>query len=160
MSQVYTRTVKAIGDIDQIYDRLWATLRSDGFRIITSEKPNLIIGERGSLRPTRKAKKYPHSLVVAFHSAESDPFVSFSYIMSDFWDYTPGDQDFFNNEINSMVASLNTNSSVIELRDASDLASQVPRSYVSELRGLAKLRDEGVITASEFDYKKRQLMGI
>lgn len=159
MSQVYTRTVKAIGDIDAIYDRLWAAMRSKGFNIISSEKPNLIVGERGSLRPTRKAHKYPHSMVVAFHSGETNPHISFSYIMSDFWDYTPGDRDFFNAEINSVIASLNMNTSVIEMRSARDIVSQASQAYIGELRGLAKLRDDGVISADEFEYKKRTLMG-
>ena len=160
MSQVYTRTVKAIGDIDMIYDRLWATMKSRGFNIISSEKPNLIVGERGSLRPTRKADKYPHSVVVAFHSSETNPFISFSYLMSDFWDYTAGDQDLFNSEINSVVASLNVNTSVIEMKSAADTVSQESQAYIKELRGLAKLRDDGVISTSEFEFKKRSLIGI
>jgi hypothetical protein len=160
MSQVYSRTIKAIGDIDVIYDRLWATMKAKGFNIIASEKPNLIVGERGSLRPTRKAYKFPHSVVVAFHSAESNPFISFSYIMSDFWDYTPGDQDFFNSEINSVISTLNMNSSVIELRSARDIVSQASQAYIGELRGLAKLRDDGVISTDEFEFKKKRLMGI
>jgi len=159
MSQVYSRTVKAIGDIDTIYDRLWAALKSKGFNIISSEKPNLIVGERGSFRPTRKAHKYPHSIVVAFHFSDTDPHVSFSYIMSDFWDYTPGDQDYFNSEINSIIASLNMNTSAIEMRSARDIVSQASQAYIGELRGLAKLRDDGVISADEFEYKKRTLMG-
>jgi hypothetical protein len=32
--------------------------------------------------------------------------------------------------------------------------------YVSELERLAKLRDQGVITAEDFDAKKRQLLGL
>jgi len=80
--------------------------------------------------------------------------------MSDFWDYTPGDQDFFNIEINSIVASLNTNTAVIEMPASGEATPQSSRAYMAELRGLAKLRDEGVITASEFDSKKRQLIGI
>lgn len=157
MSQVYTRTVKAIGDTNLIFDRMWSELRSKGFNIVTCEKPNLMIGERGTLRPTRKINKYPHSLVVAFHTGGASPYVSFSYIMSDMWDYTPGDQDFFNYEINSVISSLNMNSSYIEVKDA-EAAGQ--DAYIGELRGLAKLRDDGVISAAEFDYKKRQIMGI
>ena len=160
MSQVYSRTIKAIGDIDVIYDRLWATMRAKGFNIIASEKPNLIVGERGSLRPTRKAYKFSHSLVIAFHSVESNPFISFSYLMSDFWDYTPGDQDFFNSEINSVISALNMNSSAIEMRSARDIVSQASQAYIGELRGLAKLRDDGVISTDEFEFKKRRLMGI
>jgi hypothetical protein len=33
-------------------------------------------------------------------------------------------------------------------------------SYTDELERLAKLRDEGVITAEDFDAKKKQLLGI
>lgn len=153
MSQVYTRTVKAVGDIDQAFDRMWAEIRSKGFNIVTCEKPNLIIAERGTFRPTRKISKYPHSLVVAFHTGTGNPMVSFSYIMSDMWDYTPGDKDFFNFEINSIIASLNVNASFIDVKS-------VQEAYIGELRGLAKLRDDGVISAAEFDNKKRQIMGI
>jgi hypothetical protein len=32
--------------------------------------------------------------------------------------------------------------------------------YTTELERLAKLRDEGVITAEDFDAKKKQLLGI
>jgi membrane protease subunit (stomatin/prohibitin family) len=32
--------------------------------------------------------------------------------------------------------------------------------YTAELEGLAKLRDEGVITAEDFEAKKKQLLGI
>jgi hypothetical protein len=32
--------------------------------------------------------------------------------------------------------------------------------YTAELEKLAKLRDEGVITAEDFDAKKKQLLGI
>ncbi|MDW5562760.1 MAG: SHOCT domain-containing protein [Methanomassiliicoccus sp.] len=158
MSQVYSRTVKAIGDVDAIYDRMWAAMKAQGFNLVTSEKPNLLIGDRGILRPTRKVSKYPHSLVVAFHSGESNPLVSFTYIMSDMWNYTPGDREFFNFEINTIVSSLNMNASFIDVKDAQD--SPASSAYINELRGLAKLRDDGLISASEFDYKKRQLMGI
>ncbi|GEM_PF-6927482 len=156
MSQVYTRTVKALGDADTIFDRMWSELRTKGFNIVTCEKPNLMIGERGTLRITRKVNKYPHSLVVAFHTGGSNPFVSFSYIMGDLWDYTQGDQDFFNQEINSVISSLNLNASYIDIKDARDVGQD---AYLSELRSLAKLREDGVITAAEFDHKKRQIMG-
>ena len=33
-------------------------------------------------------------------------------------------------------------------------------SYMAELEQLAQLRDQGVITAEEFDAKKKQLLGI
>jgi len=160
MSQVYSRTVKAVGDIDMVYDRLWTTLRSKGFNIITEEKPNLIIGERGTLRPTRKAYKFPHSVVVAFHSVEKDPVISFSYLMSDMWDYTPGDQDFFNAEINSIISTTNLNSSFIDLKSPAGAISPASQAYIGELRGLAKLRDDGVISVDEFEFKKKQLIGV
>jgi hypothetical protein len=99
-------------------------------------------------------------VVVAFHSSETNPFISFSYLMSDFWDYTAGDQDLFNSEINSVVASLNVNTSVIEMKSAADTVSQESQAYIKELRGLAKLRDDGVISTSEFEFKKRSLIGI
>jgi hypothetical protein len=159
MSQVYSRTVKAVGDTNVIFDRLCATVRSRGFNIITAEKPNLIIGDRGILRPTRRIEKYPHSIVIAIHAVDTNPVVSFSYIMNDMWDYTAGDQDFFNNEINSVVASLNINFTVIDMKAAQESAQATP-SYVGELKGLAMLRDNGVISADEFDRKKRNLMGV
>jgi Short C-terminal domain len=41
-------------------------------------------------------------------------------------------------------------------------AAQAPAQtgYVSELEQLAHLRDQGVITAEDFDAKKKQLLGI
>jgi putative oligomerization/nucleic acid binding protein len=41
-------------------------------------------------------------------------------------------------------------------------AAQAPAepAYVAELERLAQLRDQGVLTADEFDAKKRQLLGI
>jgi hypothetical protein len=36
----------------------------------------------------------------------------------------------------------------------------VAPDYTAELQQLAKLRDDGVITAEDFDAKKRQLLGI
>jgi hypothetical protein len=160
MSQVYSRTVKAIGDVEAIYDRLCATVRAKGFNVITTEKPNLIVAERGYMRPTFRVAKFPHSIVIAFHAGESNPQVSFSYIMSDMWDYTQGDRDYLNEEINSLVASLNMNFSTIEMKMTSETVVPSSASYIGELRGLARLRDDGVISAADYDMKKRQLMGI
>jgi hypothetical protein len=131
MSQAYTRTIKAIGDMDIIFDRMCANIRAKGFKIISSEKPNLIIAERGMIRPTAKVHKFPHTIVIAFHVGESEPLISFSYIMSDLWDYTSGDQDFFNEEINSVIASLNMNTSFIDLRATRETVAINARSYYS-----------------------------
>jgi hypothetical protein len=59
-----------------------------------------------------------------------------------------------------VVASLNVNTSVIEMKSAADTVSQESQAYIKELRGLAKLRDDGVISTSEFEFKKRSLIGI
>jgi membrane protease subunit (stomatin/prohibitin family) len=39
-------------------------------------------------------------------------------------------------------------------------AAPAEADYTAELEKLAKLRDEGVITADDFDAKKKQLLGI
>lgn len=39
-------------------------------------------------------------------------------------------------------------------------AAPAPRDWATELRQLAKLRDDGVLTSEEFDAKKKQLLGI
>ena len=39
-------------------------------------------------------------------------------------------------------------------------AAQTEPDYLGELEKLARLRDQGVITAEDFDAKKRQLLGI
>jgi hypothetical protein len=39
-------------------------------------------------------------------------------------------------------------------------AAPAQPDYVAELERLAQLRDQGVITAEDFDAKKRQLLGI
>jgi membrane protease subunit (stomatin/prohibitin family) len=39
-------------------------------------------------------------------------------------------------------------------------AASAEADYTAELEKLAKLRDEGVITADDFDAKKKQLLGI
>jgi hypothetical protein len=46
--------------------------------------------------------------------------------------------------------------------DGMEQAPEAPAepAYVAELERLAELRDRGVITAGEFDAKKRQLLGL
>ena len=39
-------------------------------------------------------------------------------------------------------------------------AAPAESDYVSELERLSQLRDQGVITAEDFDAKKRQLLGL
>jgi len=39
-------------------------------------------------------------------------------------------------------------------------AAQAVPDYTAELERLAKLRDDGVITAEDFDAKKKQLLGL
>jgi hypothetical protein len=46
-----------------------------------------------------------------------------------------------------------------EQYDAAPPAPAEP-DYVAELERLAQLRDQGVITADDFDAKKRQLLGL
>lgn len=43
---------------------------------------------------------------------------------------------------------------------AEPAAAPAEPDYVSELERLARLRDQGVITAEDFDAKKRQLLGL
>jgi membrane protease subunit (stomatin/prohibitin family) len=43
---------------------------------------------------------------------------------------------------------------------AAPQASPAEGDYTAELEKLAKLRDEGVITAEDFEAKKKQLLGI
>ena len=43
---------------------------------------------------------------------------------------------------------------------AAQPAAPAQPSYVAELEQLAHLRDQGVISADDFDAKKRQLLGI
>ena len=76
------------------------------------------------------------------------------------WDYTPGDQDFFNAEINSIISTTNLNSSFIDLKSPAGAISPASQAYIGELRGLAKLRDDGVISVDEFEFKKKQLIGV
>ncbi len=47
-----------------------------------------------------------------------------------------------------------------EAAPAAAPAGQGGADYTAELEKLAKLRDEGVITADDFDAKKKQLLGI
>jgi hypothetical protein len=47
-----------------------------------------------------------------------------------------------------------------EPEQAPAAATPAEPSYVAELEQLARLRDQGVLSAEEFDAKKRQLLGI
>jgi hypothetical protein len=44
--------------------------------------------------------------------------------------------------------------------EAAPAAAAPEPAYVAELERLAQLRDQGVVTADEFEAKKRQLLGI
>ncbi|HEX3292491.1 MAG TPA: SHOCT domain-containing protein [Solirubrobacterales bacterium] len=48
----------------------------------------------------------------------------------------------------------------VEAAPAAAPAGQGEGDYTAELEKLAKLRDEGVITADDFEAKKKQLLGI
>jgi Short C-terminal domain len=48
----------------------------------------------------------------------------------------------------------------VEAAPAAAPAGQGEADYTVELEKLAKLRDEGVISAEDFDAKKKQLLGI
>lgn len=131
MSQSYTRMVRTVGDPNAIFDRMQDQLKAKGFRIISAQKPNLIIADRGTLRPTRSIRKTSHSLVVAYHMNDESPMLSFSYIMSDLWDYTPGDELFFNEEINQLIWSLNVNFSTIYAQQVAEGPVQSSPPYVT-----------------------------
>lgn len=134
MSQTYTRMVKTVGDVNVIFDRMVEQLKTKGFRVVSAQKPNLVIADRGTLRPTRSIKKYAHSLVVAYHMNDDSPMLSFSYIMGDLWDVTPGDEMFFNDEINQLVWSLNVNFTSIYAQQISESSVQSPPPYIAEIR--------------------------
>ncbi len=124
MSQSYTRMVKTVGDANVIFDRMNDLLNARGFRVISADKPSLIVADRGLVRPTRKLRKSSHSLVIAFHKTGECPALSFTYILSDLWDRTPGDELFMNNEINEIVAFMNLNTSTIDVTSVQDRMSQ------------------------------------
>ena len=47
-----------------------------------------------------------------------------------------------------------------EYAEPAPAATAAEPDYVSELERLSQLRDQGVITAEDFDAKKRQLLGL
>jgi hypothetical protein len=129
MSQSYTRMVKTVGDANVIFDRMTDLVKARGFRVISAEKPSLIVADRGLVRPTRKLWKSSHSLVIAFHKMDDCPALSFTYIMSDLWDRTAGDEIFMNNEINEIVGNMNMNTSVIDVTFIQDRVAQPSATY-------------------------------
>lgn len=129
MSQSYTRMVKTVGDANIIFDRMIDLVKARGFRVISAEKPSLIVADRGLVRPTRKLWKSSHSLVIAFHKMDDCPALSFTYIMSDMWDRTPGDELFMNNEINEIIGNMNTNISTIDVTMVKDRMPQPSATY-------------------------------
>jgi hypothetical protein len=155
MSQVYSRTIKLHGDAGAIFDGMSSFLVARGFSIACSDRPNTMVADRGSLRPTSKIEKYPHTLMVAMHPSGEGLTLSFVYFMSDFWYYTPGDRLFFNNEIDLFARGLAADGAKVEVE-----ASPAVNGYIEELRQLAKLKNEGVLSGDEFDLKKRKLLGI
>jgi hypothetical protein len=158
MSQVYSRTVKLHGDAGTVFDSMSSFLAARGFTFACSDRPNTIVADRGSLRPTSKIEKYPHTLTIALHPAGDEMLMSFVYIMSDFWHYTPGDRLFFNNEIDLFARGLIADGIKVEQAEPSPTA--VENGYIEELRQLSKLKSEGVLSIEEFDQKKRKLLGI
>jgi hypothetical protein len=158
MSQVYSRTIKLQGDAGAIYDSMSSFLLARGFTFACSDRPNTIVADRGSLRPTGKIEKYPHTLTIALHPAADGIMMSFLYIMSDFWHYTPGDRLFFNNEIDLFARGLTADG--IKVEQAAPSAVAAENGYIEELRQLSKLKSEGVLSIEEFDQKKRKLLGI
>lgn len=158
MSQVYSRTVKIHGDAGTIFDGMAYFLNARGFTITNAERPNTMAAERGVLRPTNKIEKYPHTLLVSMHPSEEGLALSFVYIMSDFWHYTAGDRLFFNNEIDLFVRGLVADGARVPAGEVVPAAAE--NGYILELRQLAKLKNEGVLSIEEFDQKKRLLLGL
>jgi DNA-binding PucR family transcriptional regulator len=62
---------------------------------------------------------------------------------------------FFNNEIDLFARGLAADGAKVEVE-----ASAAVNGYIEELRQLAKLMNEGVLSGDEFDLKKRKLLGI
>lgn len=158
MSQVYSRVVKLSGDAGAIFDGMSAFLVARGFEINNADRPNTIVADRGMLRPTNKIEKYPHTLIVAMHPSGEALSMSFIYMMSDFWHYTAGDRLFFNNEIDLFVRGLVTDGAKVAIGEV--VPAAVDNGYIEELRQLAKLKSEGVLSVEEFDLKKRRLLGL
>jgi len=154
MSQVYSRSVKLRGNGGVIFDKMGTFLTARGFTTMESQKPFLIVADRGMLRPTSRIEKYPHTLVLTFRPADDSLLISYVYIMSDFWHYTPGDRKFFDDEIDLLIRGLVADGAEHE----EGAPSAAPDHYIRELRELAKLKDEGVITTEEFEGKKKRLL--
>ena len=157
MSQVFSRSVNLRGDACALFDSMSSFLSARGFTVISAERPFTMVADRGSLRPTNRIEKYPHTLAVALHPANEGLAMSFIYLMSDFWHYTSCDQKFFNNEIDLFVRGLVTDGAILEQTRTSPARDA---AYIGELRELAKLKEEGVVTIEEFDLMKRKLLGI
>ncbi len=158
MSQTYSRMVKLHGDAGAIFDGMTAFLTARGFAVTNADRPNTLVADRGMLRPTNKIEKYPHTLIIAMHPSGDELSMSFIYIMSDLWHYTPGDSLFFNNEIDLFVRGLVADGARVPAGEAVPMA--VENGYIAELRQLAKLKNEGVLSVEEFDQKKKLLLGL
>ncbi len=158
MSQVYSRVIKISGNTGTIFDGMASFLVARGFVINNADRPNTMVADRGILRPTNKIEKYPHTLVIAMHPTGDALSLSFIYVMSDFWHYTAGDRLFFNNEIDLFVRGLVADGAKVAAGEA--VPSVIDNGYIEELRQLAKLRGEGVLSGEEFDQKKKLLLGL
>jgi len=157
MSQIYSRSVALRGNPNVIFDNMSTYLSTRKFLPIDTVKGSSIVSDRGMIRPTSKIEKYPHTLVLTFRNVDTTVTMSFFYIMSDFWHYTAGDRKFFDDEIDLFVRGLVADGAILEEQGPSAAPDM---AYISELRELAKLKEEGIITADDFENKKRRLLGI
>jgi hypothetical protein len=158
MSQVFSKSIRLRGDAVTLFDQARTFILSRGFSVLKEERPFTIVADRGSLRPTNNIQKRSHTLNIAIHPANEGITMSFIYLMSDFWHYTPCDQMFFNNEIEMFVRNLVVDGMSMDKPLGPAVYNDV--AYIGELRELAKLKNEGVVTAEEFEQKKRKLLGI
>ena len=158
MSQTYSRMIKLNGDAGAIFDGMASFLTARGFAITNADRPNTLVADRGMLRLTNKIEKYPHSLIIAMHPSGDALSVSFIYMLSDFWHYTPGDSLFFNHEIDLFVRGLVADGARVPAGEPAPVV--VENGYITELRQLAKLKNEGVVSVEEFDQKKKMLLGL
>jgi hypothetical protein len=112
MSQVYQRAITVNGPVDRIFDELPLVLQTKGFTINNVAKPYALTAERGMSVITMKVQKHPHTLVISMHPNGNGMALSFMYILNNFWNFTPGDKVFFDEEIKSIATSVSTAASL------------------------------------------------
>jgi hypothetical protein len=158
MSQAYTKSIRLNGEAGALFDHARSYLQTRGFTVISEERPFTIVAERGTRWPTSQVKKSAHTVNVAVHPANEGVTMSFIYLMSDFWNYTPGDRLYFDNEIEMFTRDLAVDGFKQEKQMAPSDTHDI--AYIGELRELAKLKAEGLVTADEFEQKKKKLLAI